>query len=380
MQVFDVIVIGGGIAGISVAYELSSDRSVCVLEMESALAFHTTGRSAATFLEALGTDQIRALSTGSRAFLENPPDFIDSPPMSPLPLIMYAKHGRSAEVEAFNAEVSRWVPNSRLLTAAEVIEICPVMKLDHVESGFLDPNSKELDVLAIHQGYVRGFRANSGHIEKSTRVVEAKRVGSHWELTTASGESYSAEVIVNAAGAWGDEVAAVAGINPSGLIPKVRSIFLVNSPQGDATKDLPIVGDIDGAYYFKPEGHQFLCSPMDQTPSEPCDASADTLEIARAIDEVNNATTLNIKSVNSSWGGLRTFAPDDNPVVGYEANAEGFFWMVGQGGYGIQTSPAMARLSASLVRGQGAPQDLLDRGVDLDALSPERASLNRISA
>ena len=377
MKNFDVIVIGGGIAGVSIAYELSNDRTVCVLEMESALAFHTTGRSAATFLEALGTDQIRALTTGSRAFLENPPNFIESAPLSPLPLIMYAKHGRSAEIESFNAAVSRWVPNSRLLSADEVIEICPVMKREHVESGFYDPNSMELDVLAIHQGYVRGFRANSGHIEKSARVVDAQRINGRWEITVASGEKFSSEVIVNAAGAWGDEVASRAGIAASGLVPKVRSIFLVNSPQGDATKNLPIVGDIDGAYYFKPEGHQFLCSPMDQTPSEPCDASPDTLEIARAIDELNDATTLNIKSVNSSWGGLRTFAPDENPIVGYDAGAEGFFWMVGQGGYGIQTSPALARLAASLVRGQDAPQDLIDRGVDLGALSPARAGLNR---
>ncbi|CAB4850034.1 unannotated protein [freshwater metagenome] len=150
---------------------------------------------------------------------------------------------------------------------------------------------------------------------------------------------------------------------------------MVNSPSGNDTKDLPIVGDIDGAYYFKPEGNQFLVSPMDQTPSAPCDASADEIEIARALDELNAATTINAKSVNSNWGGLRTFVADENPVLGFDPHVEGFFWMVGQGGYGIQTSPAVARLSAALVRGQGAPKDLVDRGVDTQVLAPGRPSL-----
>ncbi len=375
MSSFDVIVIGGGIAGASVGYELSGDRSVCLLEMEDVLAFHTTGRSAATFLEALGTNQIRALTTGSREFLENPPDIIESAPLSPLPLIMYAKQGRSVAIKEFYEAVNRWVPNSKLLSPAEVVELCPVMREAHVESGFYDPNSKELDVQAIHQGYVRGLRANGGTIHKSGKVVSLVQARGTWQVATATGNTYSAAVVVNAAGAWGDEVAKLAGVVPCGLVPKVRSIFMVNSPTGDKTKDLPIVGDIDGAYYFKPEGNQFLCSPMDQTPSEPCDAHPDTLEIARALDELNAATTLNAKSVNSAWGGLRSFVADENPVIGFDPEKAGFFWMVGQGGYGIQTAPAVARLAAALVGNQSVPQDLLDRGVDLAALAPGRPGL-----
>ena len=375
MSDFDAIVIGGGIAGASIGYELSSDRSVCLLEMEDALAFHTTGRSAATFLEALGTDQIRGLTTGSRAFLENPPEMIESAPLSPLPLLMYAKHGRSKAIKEFYEAVNRWVPNSELLDASQVIEHCPVMREEHVESGFYDPNAMELDVQAIHQGYVRGFRANGGKIHRSEKVVSMKHEAGIWEVSTSAGNSYRAPIVVNAAGAWGDEVAKLAGVATCGLVPKVRTIFMVNSPSGNDTKDLPIVGDIDGAYYFKPEGNQFLVSPMDQTPSAPCDASADEIEIARALDELNAATTINAKSVNSNWGGLRTFVADENPVLGFDPHVEGFFWMVGQGGYGIQTSPAVARLSAALVRGQGAPKDLVDRGVDTQVLAPGRPSL-----
>ena len=375
MSNYDVIVIGGGIAGASVAYELSTDHSVCILEMEDQLAFHTTGRSAATFLEALGTDQIRGLTTGSRAFLENPPSFIESAPLSPLPLIMYAKQDRSHEVQAFYDHVSKWVPNSYLMTPEQVVEACPVMKLEHVESGFYDPNAKELDVQAIYQGYLRGFRANNGVIHRSAKVVSLTRADGVWTTTTASGDSYSAPIVINAAGAWADVVAGIAGVPTIGLIPKVRSVFMVNSPFGDETKDGPIVGDIDGAYYFKPDGNQFLISPMDATPTQPCDAQPDELEIARAIDEVNEATTINVRHVNSTWGGLRSFVKDENPVIGYEPSVEGFFWMAGQGGYGIQTAPAAARVAASLVRKQGVPNDLVERGVSADDLAPNRAGL-----
>jgi D-arginine dehydrogenase len=346
-----------------------------MLEMEDALAFHTTGRSAATFLEALGTDQIRGLTTGSRAFLENPPEMIESAPLSPLPLLMYAKHGRSAAIKDFYDAVNRWVPNSILLDASQVISYCPVMREDHVESGFYDPNAMELDVQAIHQGYVRGFRTNGGEIKRSEKVISLSREAGIWKIETSAGNTYRAPIVINAAGAWGDEVAKLAGVTQCGLVPKVRTIFMVNSPSGEETKDLPIVGDIDGAYYFKPEGNQFLVSPMDQTPSAPCDASPDELEIARALDELNGATTINAKSVNSTWGGLRTFVADENPVIGFDPESEGFFWMVGQGGYGIQTSPAVARLSAALVRQQGVPEDLISRGVQASALAPGRASL-----
>ncbi|MEY4900425.1 MAG: hypothetical protein RI895_847 [Actinomycetota bacterium] len=375
MTNFDAIVIGGGIAGASIGYELSTDRSVCMLEMEDALAFHTTGRSAATFLEALGTDQIRGLTTGSRAFLENPPEMIESAPLSPLPLLMYAKHGRSAAIKDFYEAVNRWVPNSSLLDASQVISYCPVMREDHVESGFYDPNAMELDVQAIHQGYVRGFRTNGGEIKRSEKVISLSREAGIWKIGTSAGNTYNAPIVINATGAWGDEVAKLAGVTQCGLVPKVRTIFMVNSPSGEETKDLPIVGDIDGAYYFKPEGNQFLVLPMDQTPSAPCDASPDELEIARALDELNEATTINAKSVNSTWGGLRTFVADENPVIGFDPEAEGFFWMVGQGGYGIQTSPAVARLSAALVRQQGVPEDLISRGVQASALAPGRATL-----
>jgi D-arginine dehydrogenase len=196
-----------------------------------------------------------------------------------------------------------------------------------------------------------------------------------WTIRTSGGESHTAPVVINAAGAWGDVVAAAAGVPETGLVPKVRSVFMVASPYGEATKDGPIVGDIDGAYYFKPEGDQFLCSPMDQTPSPPCDAAPDELEIARAIDEVNAATTLDVRSVKATWGGLRTFVADENPVIGYDPSVEGFFWMVGQGGYGIQTSPAAARFAAAMVRRQEAPADLVTRGLDPAALAPGRAGL-----
>ncbi len=376
MSHYDVIVIGGGIAGVSIGYELSKDRSVGLLEMESTLAFHTTGRSAATFLETYGGPEIRALTTGSRAFLENPPDFFEAQLMTPRPLLQFSKAGRGKVIADLHADVLPLVPDAKLLSPDEVAEVFPIVKPGYVDNGMYEPGAMELDVHALHQGYARGLRANKGEIHKSAPVVGLAREGDRWVVTTQDGMAHTAGSVVNAAGAWGDVVAELAGAKPVGLVPKLRSIFMVASPTGAATKDLPIFGDIDQSFYIKPEGEQFLCSPADETPTPPSDVSADTLEIARAIDEINAATTLNAKSVSSSWGGLRSFVPDHNFVVGPDADVEGFYWCIGQGGYGIQTSPASAMVGAALVRGEDIPADLSARGLDVAKLAPNRPGIS----
>lgn len=373
---FDVVVIGGGIAGVSIAYELSSDRSVCLLEMESSLAFHTTGRSAATFLETYGGPEIRALTTGSRAFLESPPDHFEPILMTPRPLLQYATIGSGQVIEDLHRDVLPLVPDAELVDPSRIQELFPLMRPEHAERGMYEPGAMELDVHAIHQGYSRGARRNDTEIVKSAKVVSLTSADGIWTVTTADGVTRQAPVVVNAAGAWADVVADAAGVRTIGLMPLLRSIFMVSSPGGTATKDLPILGDIDGSYYVKPEGEQFLCSPADETPSEPKDASPDPLEIARAIDEINKATTIGARSVSSSWGGLRSFVPDRNFVVGEDPEAPGFFWFAGQGGYGIQTSPATALLGAALIRGEGAPTDLTARGLDLARLAPHRTGMS----
>jgi D-arginine dehydrogenase len=370
----DVIVIGGGIAGVSVAYELSASARVTVLEMESTLAYHTTGRSAALYLETYGGVHVRALTTGSRAFFEQPPDCFDPVLMSPRPLLQFATPGRGHVIERMHAEVLPLVADAELLDGAQCSEVFELLRPEAAECGIYEPRAMSLDVAAIHQGYVRGARTNGTVIIRNAKVAKLARVGERWMVTTADGGTHEAPLIVDAAGAWADVIAGLAGLPAVGLTPLRRTIFMVASPLGEAGRAMPTCSDVDQSFYVNPEGAQFLCSPADETPSPPCDAKPDPLEIARAIDAINAATTIGARSVTSSWAGLRSFVADRQFVVGEDPAAPGFHWLAGQGGYGIQTSPATARLAAALVLGKPVPPDLVERGLDAACLSPRRVS------
>lgn len=368
----DVIVVGGGIAGVSIAYELSTSVTVSILEMESTLAFHTTGRSAATFLETYGGRQVRALTTASRGFLEDPPEFFETALTAPRGLLQFGVAGRGHVVERMHASVRELVPDAQLLDGAQCRELFPLLKPDAAERGCYEPRAMALDVAALHQGYVRGARHNGTTIHRDAKVHSLERRGNTWTVTTDDGHAHHAPIVVNAAGAWADVVAAAAGVVPVGLTPLRRTIFMVASPMGEQSKGLPNCSEVDEAFYVNPEGAQLLCSPADETPCPPSDAKPDELEIARAIEAINAATTIGVHGIGSSWAGLRTFAPDRNLVIGGAPDAAGFFWFAGQGGYGIQTSPAAARLGAALVLGQPVPADLVARGLDARQLAPDR--------
>ena len=368
----DVIVIGGGIAGVSIAYELSHRVRVTVLEMEATLAYHTTGRSAATFLETYGGQQIRALTTGSRAFFEQPPAVFESALVSPRPLLQIARKGRGHRIERMHASVLTLVPDVELLDGAQCREVFPLLKPDAAERGVYEPRAMALDVTALHQGYVRGARLNGTAIRRNAAVTSLARGAESWSVTTADGVLHRAPVVVDAAGAWADLVATAAGVDPVGLAPLRRTIFMVASPLGDASSGLPNCSEVDQAFYVNPEGAQFLCSPADETPCPASDAKPDEGQIARAIESINAVTDLGVRSVTSAWAGLRTFAPDRNFVIGEDPQAPGFFWLAGQGGYGIQTAPATARLAAALALGDPAPADLVARGLDVTRLAPRR--------
>jgi D-arginine dehydrogenase len=373
---YDVLVIGGGMAGVSIGYELASDRSVGLLEMESTLAFHTTGRSAATFLESYGGPYIRGLTVASRAFLENPPDTFESAPLSPLPLLWLAPEGRGDLLRAMHQEVSALLPDVRLVQPDEAYEMHPILRPGYLELGMIEPGAMEIDVHAVHAGYVRGLRQRKGEIHTSVKITSASGEAGVWRLTDSQGEEYQAPVVVNAAGAWVDDVAALAGATPVGIMPLRRTIFMLAAPEGLDTSRLPLAGDIDGTFYIKPEGPQLLCSPADEVLQPPSDARPDELEIARALDAIADATTLTTRHIRTAWAGLRNFTPDRVPVVGFDVAAEGFFWFAGQGGYGIQTAPAMARTGASLIRGAGLPEDVAARGVTAAALAPDRPGIS----
>ncbi|MDP9464539.1 MAG: FAD-binding oxidoreductase [Actinomycetota bacterium] len=368
MNSYDVLVIGGGIAGASIGYELATDRSVGLLEMEASLAYHTTGRSVATFLESYGGRTIRLLTNASRAFMEDPPEGFGRPLLKPLPLVWIAPHGAVDDLRAMADAVVEFVPAIRVLSADEVVAMTQVIRPDWVAAGLLEPGASEIDVAALHGGYARGLRTRRGEIHTSAGVAAMCRVDNRWQVTDRGGKVYEAPVVVNAAGAWCDIIAEIAGVRPVGIHPLRRTVFTIGAPADVDPHTIPLVADVNGTFYFKPEGPQILCSPADEVASEPCDAKPEDVDIAKAIDVINAATTLDIRHVRSSWAGLRNFVADRSPVAGFDDQVDGFFWFVGQGGYGIQIAPALAQAGASLVRSGRLPDTLTGRGLDPAAL------------
>lgn len=371
-----IAVIGGGIAGASAAFALIQHRqqpSVLLLEAESQLAMHTTGRSAAQLVENYGAAPIRPLTAASIEFLRHPPtDFSEGSMLSVQPLLMLGKPGDEELVSTLLAEGQQSNVAVEEIAIATAKELFPPLRTDMVSRAVLESESSNIDVSALHQCFVRGFRAFGGEIAVSARVDAATRTGSDgpWQLQTTDGVR-EADIVVNAAGAWGDVVAERAGVTPVGLTPMRRTAFMVPS-RWDDSASWAMVHEAAMSWYLKPDGPQFLCSPADETPSEPVDARPEELDIAIAIDRINEMTTLDITSVRSSWAGLRTFAPDRSMVIGPDPDEPSFVWCVGQGGTGIQTSPAAGRLVADLCFSTvPGPQF---EGVDLDlvALGPAR--------
>lgn len=370
---YDVVVIGGGIAGVSIGYELAEDRSICLLEMESTLAFHTTGRSAAAFLESYGNEPIRALTSASRAFMVDPPDLFDSPLTSSLPLMFIAASGRSQAIRDLHADVSKMSAFVALLEGRSADLYNPLLRPGFTELAMVEPGALEIDVHELHQGYVRGLARRGGVIARSAAVVSAEHDGFVWSLRDESGREYRAPLVVNAAGAWCDRVGSVLGAEAIGVRPLRRTVFIVPAPIDLMAERVPLTIDIDDSFYFKPDSGHFLCSPADETPQSAGDARPDHAEIARAIDAINEATIMNVRHVRGSWAGLRNFVPDRSPVVGYDPHVEGLFWFAGQGGYGIQIAPALARTGAALLRGSPIPADVADRGLRASMIDPGRS-------
>lgn len=372
MDRFDVAVIGGGIAGVSATANLAPTHSVVLLEQENELAHHTTSRSAAIYVENEGGPVFHRLSTASRGFFEADHAELDAPLLSPLPVL---RVGGPDEEDAFRAEAvaARQVTSTiRVVDADEVVELCPVLRSGVATIGMLEDTAASIDVMALHQLFVRRSRVAGADIRRSSRVTGLRRFGDRWHLDTESG-AVGATVVVNAAGAWGDVVADLAGVVPVGLTPRRRTAFTTTIEQ-DPSRWPFIYSDLSELHcYFKPEaGNQLLCSLSDETPSEPCDARAEEIDVARAIDNINALTTLGIRSVATTWAGLRTFAPDRNPVFGWDDDVEGFLWMVGQGGCGIVSSPIAGEIAGSLVRGEALPAIVGELGLDQAALAPRR--------
>ena len=363
----DVIVIGAGIAGASLAAALAPTLRVRLLEMEERAAYHTTGRSAALYEPNYGPPVIRALTLESKAWFDAPPDgFAASPILAARPTIFVVPHAQRHMEAAFLNEATGIEPVSLADTVARV----PVLRVAALASAYVDPVTADIDVDLLHQSFLRVMRRSGGELVTEAEAARLERRDGMWEVTTRAG-TFTAPVVVDAAGAWGDVVATRAGLPAIGLVPKRRSVVLLPAPDGMDVRAWPAVCDIGETVYFKPTGGALLVSPADATPVEPHDAFADDMALAEGIERFQSIADVEVTHVQRSWGGLRTFAPDGNPIVGYDPRAEGFFWLVGQGGYGIQTSPALSILAAALVR-RDTPPSGLGLPENLDALSPAR--------
>lgn len=343
----DVVVIGGGIAGISLAARIAAERRVVVLEAEEHPGMHATGRSAALFEEMYGSPLIRALTSHSRAFFEAPPAGFSEVPLArvrgSLVLAMCAEQEPQAraDFESAGARVAlQW------LDQAQVLALCPVLRPEAVHCGFYEPGAMDIDTDALLQGFARQLRQVGGRIQTRAPVRSVVREQGQWRVQ-AGDHTYVCDVVVNAAGAWAGEVAALAGVAGPHFQPMRRTAATLPLPAAYA--GLPTTSALDASFYFRPEAGDVMVSLSEETPFPACDAYPDDLDVAIAVERLHEATTIPRARPRATWAGLRTFTPDRNPLVGYDAHAPGFFWCAGQGGYGIQTSPALSALAAQLL-------------------------------
>jgi D-arginine dehydrogenase len=368
----DFLIIGAGIAGASVGHWLAPHGRVLLLEAESQPGYHSTGRSAALFMESYGTPQVRALTMASRAFLDSPPDgFTDHPVLTPRGAMMVATHGQE-DLLATHWDVLRsMTPQASLLDAAGACAFVPALRAERVLGAVHEPDAADMDVHAIHQGYLRGLRRAGGRVVCDARVSSLERAGGVWRVR-AGAETYEAPVVVNAAGAWADVIAARAGVRPIGLQPCRRSAFIFAPPQDLQTAAWPMTASLGEDWYIKPDAGMMLGSPANADPVEPQDVQPEELDIAMAIHRIEEMTTLTVRRPTRTWAGLRSFVADGDLVGGFDAEAPGFFWVAAQGGYGIQTSAAMGEACAALMLGQPIPAHIARFGLDADMLSPKR--------
>lgn len=365
----DFAIAGAGIAGASVAAKLAQHASVALLEMEPQPGYHTTGRSAALFSKTYGPPPIRALSRASQNFFENPPQgFSEHPLLTPRGVIFAAAPGQEASADTLEAELGASAPR---ISPDEAVQLCPILRREALAAALWDDQSHSIDVNALHLGLLRRATGRGAVLKCRSEIVSATSDGDGWRLQTHAGV-VRAPVVINAAGAWADTFAGICGVAPVNITPKRRTALIVDAPDGmDLTTSRMAVG-VEEDWYAKPEGGKVLISPADETPSAPCDAAPEDIDVAICVDRIERATILQIKRIEQKWAGLRSFAPDKNPVIGFDPHVDGFFWLAGQGGYGIQSAPAAGRTAAALALGRRIPEDILDAGLDPETIAPQR--------
>jgi D-arginine dehydrogenase len=366
-----VAVIGAGMAGASIAAHLAEHAAVRLLEMEEQPGYHSTGRSAAQFSETYGNRAIRALSRASRRFLFTPPPgFAASPLVTPRGNLTFGKAGQNALLDAYADSLEPGYGVERL-SAARTLELCPLLRADDLSGGVLEPNSADIDVHALHLGYLKLFKSRGGSVITASQVIDLERRSDAWWITTPT-TTLRANIVVNAAGAWAGEMGKMAGALDIGLEPRRRTAALIEPPSGIDSRAWPMVGDVEETFYIKPDAGLLMLSPADETPVPPGDVQPEDLDVAVAIDRLERATGIEVRRVVRTWAGLRSFVADRSPCVGFDPKQPGFFWHAALGGYGIQTAPALGELAAALVLERGVEERLSAIGLDAQALCPSR--------
>jgi D-arginine dehydrogenase len=372
MRECDYLIIGAGIAGASAAYHIGGESSIIILEREDQPGYHSTGRSAAVFTENYGPRTMRVMSKVSAPFLRNPHEgFSDIPLLHDMGVIFVARDDQLDSMKALLKDLQELSETLVEISPERAHELNWVLRPDYVAAAAHDPTTANMDVNAIHMGYLRKARADGTEVVTNAEVTALEHKGGKWHVRTPAGE-FAAPVVMNAAGAWADVVAEMAGVRQIGLVPKRRTAITFDPPEGEDVSTWVAVGDCEEQWYFKPEAGQVLGSPADETPVPPQDIQPDEEDIALVADRIQRATTMEIKRINRSWAGLRSFVEDKCPVVGFAPDADGFFWLAGQGGYGIQTSWAMGLTARELAAGRAVPEKVQGFGVTEADLGPER--------
>lgn len=365
-----VLIVGGGIAGVGVGWALGDRAEVTLVEQERLLAHHTTGRSAALFIPSYGAPNLVALSRAGEPFFRDPPTGLaDHELLSPRGALFLAEPGNLPSLEAY---LEGAAPNSPGITRIDIDQAlarCPALVAERFEGAIWEPLAQDIDVASLHQAFVRGIRRAGGGIRTSAPLRQLTRRDGEWTCSVGDDE-VRADIVINAAGAWGDVVASMAGVAPLGLRPLRRTAFMVEGPEG--CSGWPLVGGVSWDWYFKPDGHQLLCSPADVTPMHPHDVRPDEIDVALAIERINSLTTLGIRSVRSSWAGLRTFTLDNDIAIGPDPAEPSFIWLVGQGGDGIQSAPGASLVAAALAMGDEIPASVIEAGVSPTGVLPGR--------
>ncbi len=367
----DFLVVGAGISGAAAAYELAPHGKVIVLEAESAPGYHSTGRSAALYTKNFGSPTVRAFNRASLPFLSAPPPgFAEHPLLSPRGALTIGKADQHEQIEehvALGAADGSIVE----LSQVEALERAPHLRPEAVAFATYEDGVMDMDVAAIHQGFLKGLKARGGVVVCDAGVTALDRRNGAWRAETPAG-AFAAPIVVNAAGAWADKVAALAGAKPVGLVPKRRTAIIVDLPNGTDTRSWPAVDEVGYGCYCKPETGRVMASPADATPVEPCDVQPEDLDVAIVADWLERSTLIPVRRIARRWAGLRCFVADDGPVCGFDDEADGFFWLCGQGGYGIMMSSSLGRTAASLIVRGELPADIATAGVTAADIAPTR--------